>query len=148
MKYIEIIKIENKSIQTTKLPKREHIFDAGADVFAPYNWNLPPGGTEKFPLGYGLKIPENFMGVMYPRGSLAVNGIYVSPNPIDTDYKGEVHAILTNMGRDSYYIAEGTKIAQLVILPVEICGFITEDGENAPIPQTRRGLNAFGSTGV
>ena len=54
--------------------------------------------------------------------------------------KGEVHAIISNVGRDSYYIKEGDRIGQLVITPVILASFSTENIKE-------RTDGAFGSTG-
>jgi dUTP pyrophosphatase len=123
-----------------RLPRRANPMDAGADVFAPFNWNLESGCTIKIPLGFGVKIPNGFSGYIFPRGSMAVRGIICGLSPIDPSYTGEVHAILTNAGGDSFYIKEGNRIGQLVILPCVIADFTIE-------PLEERGVNGFGSTG-
>ena len=135
---IEII--DFGAIAKGRLPQREHPMDAGADVRAPFNWNLEPGQTMKFPLGFGVKIPNGFAGYVFPRSCLASKGIICQLPPIDPSYTKEIHAIVTNCGNDSYYITEGDKIGQLVISPCIIADFITE-------PLEERGPNGFGSTG-
>ena len=135
---IEII--DFGATEKNHLPRRAKPMDAGADVFAPYNWNLEPGQTMNFPLGFGVKIPNGFAGYVFPRSSLAIKGIVCQLPPIDPSYTKEIHAIVTNCGNDSYYITKGDKIGQLVILPCIIADFSTEVLEE-------RGANGFGSTG-
>ena len=147
MENLNIIKFDLRIADNGRLPKREHIWDAGADVFAPYDFELEPHCTHRFPLGFGVQVKPGFYGKICERGSMAIKGISCAPNPIDADYTGQVHAVLTNHGLGTYCIKEGDKIGQLLIEPVHITGFITEDGEQAPIPTERRGTGAFGSTG-
>ena len=135
---IEII--DHGAAALGRLPKRAHANDVGADVFAPRNWNLESGCTVKLPLGFGIKLPAGYGGFVFTRGSMAKKGITCSLNPIDPLYTGEIHAVVTNIGHDSYYITEGDKIGQLVILPCVIADFVTE-------PLQERGDNGFGSTG-
>lgn len=135
---IEII--DFGAVAKNRLPKREHPMDVGADVFAPRNWNLEHNCTIKMPLGFGVKIPNGYAGFVFPRGSTAKQGITCQLSPIDPSYIGEIHAIITNCGNDSYYITEGDKIGQLVILPCVIADFVTASLEE-------RGPNGFGSTG-
>jgi len=119
-----------------RLPCRKHPMDAGADVFAPGYYLLSPGETVKIPLGFGLNIPDGFMASIYIRGSMAKAGITCSLNPVDAGYTGEIHAVITNIGRGHYEIIENDRIGQLVILPCVIAEFVSS-----------RGDNGFGSTG-
>lgn len=60
--------------------------------------------------------------------------------PIDSGYRGEVHAIVSNVGGDGYDIKKGDRIGQLVIMPVVIPEFTYDEG-------VARGSGAFGSSG-
>ena len=128
-----------------KLPFRAHANDAGADVHI----CLPPGGrihlpphtTAKIPLGLGLVLPDGYMACVYPRSGLSSKGIVCELPPIDSGYRGEIHAIVHNGSDEMVTFADGDRIGQLVVTPVVIADFITEDIEE-------RGTNGFGSTGV
>ncbi len=67
-----------------------------------------------------------------------------APGTIDSDYRGEVTAILINHGVEAFTIARGMKIAQLVVAP---CARI-EWNETAMLETTSRGAGGFGSTGL
>lgn len=125
------------------LPKRAHDNDAGADVYACVKNNIVilPGDTIKIPLGLGLVLPDGYMACVYPRSGLASQGIVCELPPIDSGYRGEIHAIVHNGSNKSFTISNGDRIGQLVITPVMIVDFVTEKGKE-------RGENAFGSTGV
>jgi len=124
-----------------QLPQRQYDMDCGADVFAPYDWNLEPGITVTMGLGFGFDdLPNGTFALILPRSNLAMKGIHVSPCPIDAGYTKEVHAVLTNMGHDSFYIKEGERIGQLFIACCLVPAFQWE-------PLKKRGDNGLGSTG-
>ena len=60
--------------------------------------------------------------------------------PIDSGYRGEIHAIISNVSTSSQTIHKDTRVGQLVITPVVIADFVLDLGEE-------RGTGAFGSTG-
>ncbi len=124
-------------------PERAHKDDVGADVFSPSQFTLYPGQIKKVPLGFGLELPTGVAGFIFPRSSLAAKGITCELPPIDPGYKGEVHAIITNNGLDSYDIKEGDRIGQLVLIPV----IVPQSGPLAAQSETQRSDGAFGSTG-
>lgn len=121
-------------------PTRKHYNDAGADVYADKSYTLHPHSTVKIPLGFGLEIPDGFTGFIFPRSSLSAQGVVCELPPIDSGYRGEVHAVMTNLGMHTYTVAPGDRIGQLVILPVVLPEFVKELGE-------QRGNGAFGSSG-
>lgn len=129
-----------------KLPIRKHYNDAGADVYINIKdrtkiLRLPPNDTVTIPLGFGLEIPDGYAAFIFPRSSLSREGIVCELSPVDSGYKGEIHAIVTNNTGEGKWLHDGTRIGQLVILPVVIADFVSNLG-----PEREDG--AFGSTGV
>lgn len=128
-----------------KLPFRAHDNDAGADVYAcMHDGNvitIMPHATKKIPLGLGLCLPDGYAAFVFPRSGLSSEGITCELPPIDSGYRGEIHAIVTNCSDKSFKISNGDRIGQLVILPIVVADFVTESGP-------KRGSNAFGSTGI
>lgn len=128
-----------------KLPLRAHANDAGADVHAHIAGEgtivISPNHTRKIPLGLGLVLPDGYAAYVFPRSGLSTKGIVCELPPIDSGYRGEIHAIVTNVGTESFVVHNGDRIGQLVITPVVIADFIIED-------IAERGSNGFGSTGV
>lgn len=86
------------------------------------------------------KITDSLAGYVFPRSSMAVKGLVCELPPVDSGYRGEIHAILSNVSSQTRHIPKGSRIGQLVITPVVIADFVTELGE-------QRGTGAFGSTG-
>lgn len=121
-------------------PKRAHENDAGADVHALTDCIIWPHTTEKIPLGFGLVLPDGYAAYIFPRSGMSTKGIVAELPPIDSGYRGEVHAIVSNLGEEPYQVKAGDRVGQLVITPVVIADFITED-------IAQRGDGAFGSTG-
>lgn len=123
------------------LPKRAHYNDAGADVYTMEFTEIPPHSTVKVPLGLGLVLPDGFMACIYPRSGLSSHGIVCELPPIDSGYRGEIHAIVSNLSDVPIGIAAGERIGQLVITPVVMADFVTDLDDE-------RGSGAFGSTGA
>lgn len=121
-------------------PLRVHDNDAGADVYSTKTLKLPPNSTAKIPLGFGIELPDGYVGFVNPRSGLSSKGITTELAPIDSGYTGEIHAIVTNNSDKDIKINKNDRVGQLVILPCVIADFVTERGET-------RGDNGFGSTG-
>lgn len=129
-----------------KLPYRAHANDAGADVHVCLHNGYDslaiwPHETVKIPLGLGLCLPDGYAAYVFPRSGLSSRGIVCELPPIDSGYRGEIHAIVSNLTNEKVFINNGDRIGQLVIMPVVVADFITEDVKE-------RGTGAFGSTGI
>jgi dUTP pyrophosphatase len=99
------------------------------------------------PTGIALALPEGFEAQVRPRSGLALrHGVTVlnAPGTIDSDYRGEVTAILINHSAEAFTIARGMKIAQLVVA----AHARVEWSETASLESTSRGAGGFGSTGL
>lgn len=136
------MKIKMIDFGYVKAPQRQHYNDAGADVYATKSHLLLPHTTTKIGLGFGLKIPDGYMASVYPRSGLSSQGIVCELPPIDPGYRGEIHAIVSNLSNNSYQVAPGERIGQLVVTPVIIAEFVRDDEE-----VEERGTGAFASTG-
>jgi dUTP pyrophosphatase len=125
------------------LPQRAHTSDAGADLRSTETLEIYPGEQKLVDTGVAVKIPEGYGGFVFNRSSQGKKGITIphSVGVIDSDYRGNIKVILKNISEDVYKIEVGDRVAQLVIMPVLLCGFV--DAWN----DTERGANGFGSTG-
>jgi dUTP pyrophosphatase len=122
---------------------------AGMDLAAaiPEPIVLPPGEIRLIACGFSLAIPEGFEGQVRPRSGLASkHGITVlnAPGTIDSDYRGEVKALLINLGQVPFTIEPGMRIAQLVIAAVSRVDWQPV----AELPGSSRGAGGFGHTGA
>ena len=137
-----------KADPQARLPEYETAGAAGADIRARLAQPvvIPPLGRVRIPTGLALEIPAGFEAQIRPRSGLAArNGVTVlnSPGTIDSDYRGELQIILINLGSDDFTVADGDRIAQMVIAPVSRA--LIE--ETAVLSETERGSGGFGSTG-
>ena len=122
---------------------------AGFDLLAaiPEEMTLAPGTRLAVPCGIAIALPIGFEAQVRPRSGLALNhGITLlnAPGTIDSDYRGEIKAILINHGAAPFKIARGMKIAQVVIARHETAEMTEVD----TLPDTARGAGGFGSTGL
>ena len=134
------IKLIDFGLEKNHYPFRPHENDAGADVYMPYNCILKPGEIARIPLGFGLMIPDGYAGYVFPRSSMAAKGLVCELPPIDSGYRGEIHAIICNVSTTTQSLYKDTRVGQLVITPVVIADFVLDLGES-------RSIGAFGSTG-
>ena len=129
------------------LPASARDGDAGLDLYAAETVTLAPGTRALVPTGIALAIPPGFAGLVLPRSGLALrHGVTIlnTPGLIDAGYRGEVKALLVNLGQEMVTLTRGERIAQLVIQRVEHVT-LTPVGVLAP---SARGAGGFGSTGV
>lgn len=122
---------------------------AGLDLLAAVDRDivLPPGGFAAIPTGIALALPSGYEAQVRPRSGLALrHGITVlnAPGTVDSDYRGEVAAILINHGKAEFTVTRGMKVAQLVVAP----HVRAEWRETDTLDQTERAAGGFGSTGM
>jgi dUTP pyrophosphatase len=122
---------------------------AGLDLLAAVEGELVlmPGRRHAVPTGIALALPPGIEAQVRPRSGLALkHGVTVlnAPGTIDSDYRGEVTAILINHGDTPLTISRGMKIAQLVVASHAR----VEWSEAATLSATARGAAGFGSTGL
>lgn len=122
---------------------------AGMDLHAAIedDVEIEPGQIVLVPTGLEIAIPGGFEGQVRPRSGLAVkHGISLpnTPATIDSDYRGEIRVPLINLGRGSFRVSRGMRIAQFVVAPV---ARVTWD-EVDVLPVSDRGAQGFGHSGV
>lgn len=133
------------------LPEYKSDGAAGMDLSACFEDGkgvvIVPGAIMLIPTGLALGIPDGFEGQVRPRSGLSTkHGVTMpnSPGTIDSDYRGELLVPLINLGRESFEISQGMRIAQLVIAPVSRAAVVRVES----LSPTRRGGGGFGSTGA
>ncbi len=122
---------------------------AGLDLLAAIDQEilLAPGQRMAVPTGIAIELPQGVEAQVRPRSGLALNhGITClnAPGTIDSDYRGEIKAILINHGQEAFRIARGHKIAQMVIARHEQAELVEVDA----LSDSARGAGGFGSTGM
>lgn len=140
---INFVKLDPAAI----VPHYAHSEDAGLDLFAIKQTNIPPRETKLIRTGIAIALPPYTEAQIRPRSGLAIEHsitVLNSPGTIDPGYTGEIGVILINHGKKAFSVVPGMKIAQMVIAPI-IKAKLTPVKE---LSNTSRGNNGFGSTGT
>jgi dUTP pyrophosphatase len=138
------MKVKIKMLYSDAIPpKYAHPGDACADVYA---FSTFPDDNDNLVIGLGfaIEIPEGYVGLLFPRSSIAKTGhsFRNSVGVIDSGYRGELMIKLSSeFGKQSYTINE--RVGQLMILPYPQIEFKQVD----QLSDTARGAGGFGSTG-
>lgn len=120
---------------------------AGMDLLADVDGEvvLAAGERRLLPTGLAVAVPPGFEGQVRPRsGWAAREGLTLlnAPGTIDSDYRGELHVLLVNLGTAPVRIRRGDRIAQLIVAPVARVRW----REVSALPVSARGDGGFGST--
>ena len=143
-----------------KMPTRAHPWDAGLDLYTPYEAYLcrnvvnvlsnEGAGRGVFDMscitidtGVHVQIPEGYVGLIKSKSGLNVMHGLTAEGVIDAHYTGSIKVKLYNHTGNGYSFKAGDKIAQLVILPCLLPELELVDS----LEETDRGDAGFGSTG-
>jgi dUTP pyrophosphatase len=129
-------------------PERATHGSAGFDLRARVEAEIEiaPGERRLVPTGVALALPAGYEAQVRPRSGLALReGITMlnSPGTVDSDYRGEICAVVINHGREPYRIRRGDRIAQLVVQRVPEVVLV----EVESLPESVRGAGGFGHSG-
>ena len=119
--------------------------DLRANIESPIE--LRPMERRLVPTGIFMALPPGYEAQVRPRSGLAIkHGITVlnTPGTIDADYRGEVCVILVNLSDEPFVIADGERIAQMVIARHEQA----EWQEVELLSETERGAGGVGHSGT
>lgn len=141
---IDIKKLNERAI----IPTRGSISAAGSDLYACIpegSVTVPAGKTVKIGTGLAIAVPEGYFGAVFARSGLAAKGLRPANcvGVADSDYRGEYIVALHNDTDEDMTVADGDRIAQLVVLPY----LDVEFNETDELDSTERGSGGFGSTG-
>lgn len=143
------IKIEKMSYaEKIQIPQYATPGSAGLDIKAYCSQTIKISPMQKalISTGFCIHLPKFFEAQIRSRSGLALkHGITVlnSPGTIDSDYRGEVKVILINLGKDTFEITPGMRIAQMIISKYESVTLVENHEEKNP-----RGSKGFGSSGI
>ena len=140
------MKVKVKRINAAaRLPVYQHLGDAGMDLFAAEEVKLGPGEVMAVPTGIKMAIPDGYVGLIWDKSGLSLQGVHRLAGVVDAGYRGEVKVVMVNLGREPYVFKQGQKVAQMLIQPVEAVELV--DAGEADLDETSRGSGGFGSTG-
>lgn len=125
------------------MPTTAHESDAGYDLYAPESALLYARGSVIIDTKVCMQIPQGYAGLLVSKSGLNVKHGLTSTGLIDSGYTGTIKVKLYNNSNDDYWICEGDKISQIMILPI----FKEELEIVDSLEDTDRGNNGFGSSG-
>lgn len=130
-------------------PKRQSDLASGFDLASSMqeSIHIAPGARALISTGISIALEPFFEAQVRSRSGLALkHGVVVlnSPGTIDADYRGEIKVIIANMGNEPFTVSFGMRIAQLVIMRVELPEFF----EALELSSSARADKGFGSTGL
>ena len=105
------------------------------------------GQLELISTGFCVELPKGTEMQVRPRSGLALKHGFIIPNSpgtVDEDYRGCLMVGLYYIGRESFTIAHGDRIAQAVIAEVRRFPIV----EVNCLSDSVRGSGGFGSTGL
>lgn len=118
--------------------------DLRASLDAPVT--LRPLERRLIPTGLSIALPPGYEAQVRPRSGLALKkgiGLLNAPGTIDADYRGEIGVILVNLSAEDFTVADGDRIAQLVVARHETVEWTAAES----LGETERGDGGFGHTG-
>lgn len=167
VKFFDIdVRVMKLSVNAT-MPKYSREGDVGLDLYTSKDIVIMPYETIAIPTDIAVAIPFGHEGTIRPRSGNSLNGVKgckripndytwdisecddcqpylrVQLGTIDSNYRGNIGIITYNQENYMVFIPKGTKLAQLVISPVDQC-MLTEVNS---LDDTNRGINGFGSSG-
>lgn len=135
--------------RNSHIPIYQTSHSAGLDLCASLDEDIVirPGEIKMIPTGISIELPDGYEAQIRPRSGIASkHGITLvnTPGTIDPDYRGEIMIPLINLGKESFVIKDGMRIAQMVIVRFERVEIKVVD----ELTPTQRGDGGFGSTGL
>lgn len=135
---IKIKRLDERAV----IPRYSSPGDAAMDLTA-----ISREETDKYieyGTGLAFEIPENHVGLIFPRSSLSKKDLILanSVGVLDSGYRGELRLRFKKTGKEIYEI--GDRVGQIMIVPHPRVEF--EEAEE--LSETRRGAGGFGSTGL
>ena len=103
------------------IPTRATPWSAGWDLYAVEDTLIIPGASEVIPLGIAVDVGRGNFGLLTHRSSFGFKlDTIASFGVIDADYTNEVKVKLFNLGADGVHIKKGDRVAQLLVVPVDM----------------------------
>ena len=126
------------------MPFKAHKHDAGFDLAIPSSIELAPFERKTIDLRIRVLIPRGFVGLIFPRSSMTLQGVGVPTGVIDAGYTGHIKLVLVNRSSKTKLFAATERVAQLLIVPVPSFQLVEDSISDC---KTVRGTAGFGSSG-
>lgn len=132
--------------EDAKSPHKEHLGDAGWDLYVSRPCVIPPGATVDVHTDIRMDMPPYLYARITGRSStLRKHKLLVNEGIIDNGYIGELFVCVHNLGDKPFEVKKGMRLAQILFHTIEDVRW-SQVQEIHPKPNSR-GENGFGSTG-
>lgn len=139
------MKVKIKKLHpNSKIPQYSKQGDAGLDLTSiSEEWN-ENNSIVTYDTGLAVEIPEGFVGLLFPRSSVAKTSLILSNSVgvIDSGYRGSI-MLKYRYPEEGMVYEIGDRVGQLIIIPYPQIEF--EEVEE--LSDTDRGEGGFGSSG-
>lgn len=139
------IKLTDKAKATPdfKLPHKKRAGDAGYDMYLMEDVTFLPNTTTIVDTGICVELPTGWAGRFTLRSSTSSCGLVMQEPLIDSNYRGEIHAIVLNTTDHEISYKKGERVWSVFFFPI-----MDEELEVVDeLSETNRGDRGFGSSG-
>jgi len=141
---IQTIKIKVKKLHPdAKIPTQGSEYAAGFDIYSIEDKTINPGEVCPVQTGIAIEIPHGKVLHIWDRSGMGMRGLKIHGGVIDSDYRGEIKAILVNNSNIPQEIKKGDRICQGVVIDY----YQAEIEEAEELSDTKRGQGWNSSTG-
>ena len=136
-----------KLVKEAIIPRYAKDGDAGMDLTATSR-QVDNNGCIVFGTGISVEIPKGYVGLVFPRSSIAKTDLSLSNagGVIDSGYRGEImfkFRFEQSVDGTPHLYKVGDRIGQLIIMPYPTIEFEEVD----ELSETERGDGGYGSSG-
>lgn len=127
-------------------PAQTYSDDAGFDLTVSRDMTIFSGQLAAIPTNVCMAIPDGYWGLLLPRSSTFYRrGLYVNPGVIDAGYRGEILALVHNIGEKAVLVRAGERLFQIILVErIPAAWAYRLPGE---LPKSKRDTAGIGSTG-
>ena len=139
------MKVEfKKLVENAVIPTKAHPADAGFDLTC-ISFEYDKNDLITYHTGIAMAIPENHVGLLFPRSSVFKQDLILSNcvGVIDSSYRGEIMLKFRTTQPFSKRYDVGERVGQLIIMPYPTIEFSEVDS----LPESDRGEGGYGSSG-
>lgn len=160
--------IKFSKVRNVRTPEYGTPGSAGIDFFIPEdcssNIYIPPHTDVLIPSGIKAKVPNDYALIAKNKSGIATSfgamrragkepkktqplaSIIAGACVVDSDYQGEIHIHLINVGTTEVILEPGMKVIQFILVPIKQARLIEVPESKLFSEITERGTGAFGST--
>lgn len=144
---LQVVRLDSRAL----IPQFAYEFASGFDLFSIEEASIKPNSTSIISTGLAFIIPRGYEVQIRSKSGIALkNEVIVlnSPGTIDSDYRGEIKVILSNLSKEIFEIKQGQKIAQGVLSKLPKVNLLEISKEDFLKHESLRGEKGFGSSGI